>query len=74
VNLTQKNFKEKKVTRREFSKIFLWFLGGGLKTMGKKTGTIVVKPGTSWQPKDNSSPGTVVTLPPPPTGQSLKGQ
>jgi hypothetical protein len=59
---------------REFSKTCLCLLGGGLKTMGKKTGTIVVKPGTSWQPKDNSSPGTVVTLPPPATGQSSKGQ
>jgi len=39
--------------------------GGGLKTAGKKTGTIVVKPGSSWQPQDNSSPGTVVTVPPP---------
>jgi hypothetical protein len=70
--LANKILKEK-ITRCEFSKICLYLLGGGLKTLGKKTGTIVVKPGSSWQPKDNSSPGSVVTLPPPATGQLLKG-
>lgn len=34
--------------------------GGGLRT-APKTGTIVVKPGARQPPRDNSSPGTVVT-------------
>ena len=33
--------------------------GGGLRTAGK-AGTVVVKPG-GWLPKDNSSPGSVVS-------------